>query len=314
MSVFLVDLVLKTKMPIDMQSRAAKKLVLVCLADVCQNDDGLGCYPTRERMAFAADRTARTIDAFLDDLASRGFISETDKPRQYRPREWRLHVERLLRLPRYVSRREQLENLKQAASLAATADLQPVASLAATADLQPVASLTTTTDLQPVASLTTEKAVGCEVLDRQFQTSDLQLPNPDLQLRNPDLQLSRSDSQLLTMKVVPEREPLERTSEQEQVQGLEPLALGTSTRNDGDGSERTQEAAKRLACDVVAELGSDASYNDLCQAVKDKTDENPGLYAGASIGLAVMVAVNARRLKVASVSAWDHAADRRGRR
>lgn len=98
MSVFLVDLVLKARLPLEMQSRAAKKLVLVCLADVCQNDDGRDCYPSRARMARAAERTERTIDAFLDDLARRGFISQTDKPRQHRPRTWQLHVSRLLDL------------------------------------------------------------------------------------------------------------------------------------------------------------------------------------------------------------------------
>ena len=39
MSVTLVDLVLKARMPLDMQSRAAQKLVLVCLAKVCQTFD-----------------------------------------------------------------------------------------------------------------------------------------------------------------------------------------------------------------------------------------------------------------------------------
>ena len=67
-SVFLVELVLKAKMPLDMKSRAAKKLALVCLAKVCHNDNGLECYPSRATLARAAERSERTIDAFLDDL------------------------------------------------------------------------------------------------------------------------------------------------------------------------------------------------------------------------------------------------------
>ncbi len=146
MAVYLVDLVLKAKMPIDMQSRAAKKLVLVCLAKVCQNENGLECYPSRATMALAAERTERTIDAFLDDLAKRGFISETDKPRRHRPRTWRIHVDRLL-------------------------------------DLQPVAPLEHQQDSQPVAPLPVGHRTDPEVLDRQFQPVDLQLRNLDSQFQ-----------------------------------------------------------------------------------------------------------------------------------
>ena len=151
MSVTLVDLVLKARMPLDMQSRAAQKLVLVCLAKVCQNENGLDCYPSRATLALAAERSERTVDAFLDDLQRRGFISETDKPRRHRPRTWRLHVDRLL-------------------------------------DLQPVATLDRTVDAQPVAGLPSIDAAVDRVLDRQFQPVDLQLRNLDSQFQRLDSQ------------------------------------------------------------------------------------------------------------------------------
>src|SRR5262245_9248772 len=116
MSVALVDLVLRTSMPTDMQSRAAKKLVLVEFANVCQNDVGLDCYPARKTLARACERSERTVDAFLEDLVARGFISETDKPRRHKPRTWRLNVNRLL-------------ELQHVASLTPRQDLQQVASL-----------------------------------------------------------------------------------------------------------------------------------------------------------------------------------------
>jgi hypothetical protein len=150
-SVFLVDLVLKARLPLDMQSRAAKKLVLVCLAKVCQNDNGFECYPSRSTLALAAERTERTIDAFLDDLAGRGFIRQTDKARRHRPRTWNLNVPLLV-------------------------------------DLQPAASLDPNQDLQQVATLTGSVTSPEPVLDRQSQTVDLQSQNLDLQLSGLDLQ------------------------------------------------------------------------------------------------------------------------------
>ncbi len=141
-------------MPADMRrSRAAKKLLLVCLAKVCQNEHGLECYPSRSTMALAAECSERTIDAYLTDLVRRGFISETDKPRRHRPRTWCLHVDSLL-------------------------DLQPIA-----------ATLRQAEDSQPIAAtLATEEPVGAEVLDRQSDAVDLQLGNLDSQIRRLDSQ------------------------------------------------------------------------------------------------------------------------------
>ena len=116
MSAKLVGLVLKAQLPKNMQRRAPAKLVLVQLADVCQNDEGVECFPSRATMARACERTERTVDAILADLAERDLITETDKPRRHRPRTWRLNVSALL-------------------------DLQPVATLKHSEESQPVASL-----------------------------------------------------------------------------------------------------------------------------------------------------------------------------
>jgi hypothetical protein len=143
-SVFLVDLVLKARMPIDMQSRSAKKLVLVMIAKVCQNDEGLDCFPSRSTLARAAERSERTIDGFLMDLRSRGFITETDSPRRHRPRTWRLNVDRLL-------------------------DLQHAASLEPKEDRQHVASLERNT-----AVVTGDQDRQSRPVDSQFQAQDSQ--------------------------------------------------------------------------------------------------------------------------------------------
>ena len=178
-SVFSVDLVLKARMPADMLSPASKKLVLVCLAKHCCNDLGLVCYPSRATMAIAAERTVRTVDAFLVDLVARGFIAETDKAGHHRPRTFRINVARLVELQPVVSlpTTERVPDLQQVTSLPTT-DRAP--------DLQQVTSLPTTDrapDLQQVASLPTTDLGGAGVLDRQLSGSDLQLSRSDLQLR-----------------------------------------------------------------------------------------------------------------------------------
>jgi hypothetical protein len=97
MSARLVGLALNVKMPAAMRRRRRPaKLVLVKLCDVCQNDEGLDCFPSRASMARAAELgSLHTVDAALDQLQRHGYITLTFAVKG-RTQHWRVNVHRLL--------------------------------------------------------------------------------------------------------------------------------------------------------------------------------------------------------------------------
>lgn len=86
-----------------MRCRPLAKLVLLALADRC-DEDGRGAWPALATIAAEAEvDDVRTVSARLRALAAAGLIVEQAPPRQRRPRTWALNLDALDRLARPLS-------------------------------------------------------------------------------------------------------------------------------------------------------------------------------------------------------------------
>lgn len=156
-------LVRRCRLPATMRCRPLAKLVLLSLADRC-DDDGRGAWPSLATIAAESEvEGGRTIATRLRDLAAVGLIVEQAPPRQHKPRTWALNLDALDRLAQPLTDLDPQPDAPLTPP-AERSDPQPVAPLAPTADRS---------DLQ------------IEAPDLQFRTSDLQPVAPDPVLLDP---------------------------------------------------------------------------------------------------------------------------------
>lgn len=96
-------LVRRCRLPATMRCRPLAKLVLLTLADRC-DDDGRDAWPSLATIAAESEvADGRTITARLRDLAALGLIVEQAPPRQRKPRTWAINLAALDRLARPLS-------------------------------------------------------------------------------------------------------------------------------------------------------------------------------------------------------------------
>jgi hypothetical protein len=93
MSYAVTKLVREARLPVTMTHRPVAKLVLLALADRC-DQDGRNAWPSldtiRAESEIASEKTAR---AHLQALQRHGLIHEQRRPSQHRPRVWRLDLD-----------------------------------------------------------------------------------------------------------------------------------------------------------------------------------------------------------------------------
>jgi hypothetical protein len=85
------QLVRDARLPRSVKRRPAVKGVLLALADKC-HDDGTNAWPSEATIAAEAEVSVKTARACLTTLRDLKLIVEEARPRQHKPRVWRLNL------------------------------------------------------------------------------------------------------------------------------------------------------------------------------------------------------------------------------
>ena len=181
------------RLPKDMFNRPVAKHVLDSLANYCQcNGDGVfTAFPSVTTMAQEAEvGSKRTIDSHLQALQRRGLISEYAAPKQHRPREWRLHLDKIAMLVEPATLQKLIDGWKWR-------DGRPPLTDYIVAEWQ-LACDSGASDTQLACDSDSETARVLHALrpESQLGNPDTQPNSPESQLHNPESQLTGSESQV----------------------------------------------------------------------------------------------------------------------